>query len=356
MEIGSQVRVARVLAANPGLLRAGMDLGELTAALRRAGASLRFEEMQALRAAAYEAQGLRLPAHSRESLDELVGNVWRDRARILQEADTIKARNVQEIQTAKAEGRQPRLRDPSSPVYNLYSGATEANPLTRQASEYLGEIADIARARPQGAVSNIQGMRGGITELAEAGRLSGGQVERSFFRFERAGADLSRVQERIYLNVNADRAPQVMEFVVRDIVDNPGKFPGIGMAKLAGPRSVSRRAESIVIYAEDAAAVERVMQRIRAYHGSNPDNFRATTPFMTNRILEGVSVGAEPLGSGGAVSFGQVRARAIYSALRQSTRPGETQEQFLQRVLDALRRAGVNPDAPHLNLPTGAGP
>jgi hypothetical protein len=354
--MASQVRIARVLAANPGLLKRGMDLGELTTALRQAGGALRYEEFQVLRALVYDAHGIRLPTPSRESLDDLAAIVWRDRAQILRQADAINARNATERELARTEGRPPKLVDPAGPVYKLYSGATEANPLTRPASEFLGEVADIARLRPEGAISNVQGVRGSITELAEAGRLIGPKVERSFMRFERAGADLSRVQERIYLNVNADRAPEVMKFVVRDIVDNPSQFPGVSMAKLAGPGSISGRAESIVIYAEDTAAVQRVLQRIRTYSAANPTNFRATTPYMTNRVMEGVSLGSEPLGAARGASFGQVRSRAIYDALRQSVRNNETQQQFVQRIMDAFRRSGVNPDAPHLNLPAGAGP
>ncbi len=339
MDMASQVRVARVLADHPNLLRVGTDLSELNAALRKAGGGLRFEELQALRTVSYEAQGLKLPTQSRESLDEMLGNVWRDRRRLLQEAGESKARK----------------QDPSDPIYGMYSGATEANPLTRPSADYLADVAGIAQRRPAGAVSNVQSSGEAITDLARAGKFAGKRIERTFHRFERAGADLTKVQERIYLNVKADRATKVMDAVVKDIVDNPAQFPGVAMAKLAGPGSVSGRAESIVIYAENAAAVERVMQRIRSYHKANPDDFLTSTPPMTNRVLEGVSVGSEPLASGGAVSFGQVRSRAIYDALRQSVQRSETQEQFVQRVLGALRKAGVDPDAPHLNLP-GGGP
>lgn len=335
MDMASHVRVARVLADHPNLLKVGTDLSELNAALRKAGGGLRFEELQALRSVSYEAQGLKLPTQSRESLDEMLTNVWRDRGRLLRDAAESKARK----------------QDPSDPIYGIYSGATEANPLTRPSADYLVDIAGTAQRRPPGSVSNVQSSGEAITDLAKAGKFTGKRIERTFHRFERAGADLTKVQERIYLNVKADRATKVMDDVVKDIIDNPSQYPGVGMAKLAGPGSVSGRAESIVIYAENAAAVERVMARIRSYHKASPDDFLTSTPPMTNRVLEGVSVGSEPLASGGAVSFGQVRSRAIYDALRQSVNRSETQEQFVERVLGALRKAGVDPDAPHLNLP-----
>ena len=39
----------------------------------------------------------------------------------------------------------------------------------------------------------------------------------------------------------------------------------------------------------------------------------------------------------------KVRSRAIYDALRQSVKSSETQEQFVQRVLGALRKPASTP-------------
>jgi hypothetical protein len=355
MGVVGQVRVARILADNPAWLRAGQNLGELNSAVLRAGRALGFEELRALRALVYEAQGARLLAQSRESLEELLDKVWAQRQRVISESDDILQRNAAERVAAEAERRAPRLRDPASPVYNLYSGATEANPLTRPAADYLRDIADIAQGRPAGAVSNVQNTGEAIEDLARAGRLTGGRYSQTFFRFERAGADLRNINERIYLNIKADHAPEVMRTVVRDIVDNPTQYPGIGMAKLTGPGAISGRADAIVIYANDAASVERAMVRIRAYHAANPRVFQETTPYITNRVLEGVSLGAEPVGAGGA-SFGQVRSRVIYDALRHSVEHGNNSEQFMREVFEGLRRAGVDPVAPHLNLPPAGQP
>ena len=77
---------------------------------------------------------------------------------------------------------------------------------------------------------------------------------------------------------------------------------------------------------------------------------------MSQRVLGGVSVASVPVGAGGA-SFGDVRSKAIYEALGLSVALGETREQFIQRALEALWKRGVNPEAPHLNLPPpGGGP
>jgi hypothetical protein len=251
---------------------------------------------------------------SRESLASFLELVWSNRKQIINEGS-------------------------SEAVYRLYSHASEANPLTRSSVEYLNEISGIVAGRPQGAVSNIQG-----------------SAVRGFHRFERAGANLSAIQERIYLNVKADHAPEVMDFVVRDIVDNPGQFPGIGMAKLTGPGSISGRADAIVIYAENQAAVQNALRRIRNYHAAHLGHFQTTTPPMTNRVVDGVSVGAEPLGVGGQASFGSVRSDIIYNALEQAVSKNLTRQQFRELALRLFQRRGINPEAPHLNLRTGGSP
>jgi hypothetical protein len=77
---------------------------------------------------------------------------------------------------------------------------------------------------------------------------------------------------------------------------------------------------------------------------------------MTNRVLEGVGVGAEPLNAAGGASFGSLRSTVIYNALRHSADHGHTAEQFVQEVLAGLRRAGIDPARPHLNLPPASTP
>jgi HopA1 effector protein family len=251
---------------------------------------------------------------ARESLASFLDLVWANKQQIISEGD-------------------------SDAVYRLYSRATVPNPLSRSPQEYLDEIAEITQGRPQGAASNIQG-----------------NPIRGFHRFERSGADLSAIQERIYLNVKADQAPEVMRFVVRDIVDNTSQVPGVGMAKLTGPGAISGRADAIVIYAENQAAVQNVLERIRSYHTAHPEYFQSTTPPMTNRVMGGVSVGAEPLGVGGRASFGSIRSDLIYDALDQAVFANEIRQQFRERVLTLFQRRGINPEAPQLNLPEGGNP
>ena len=54
---------------------------------------------------------------------------------------------------------------------------------------------------------------------------------------------------------------------------------------------------------------------------------------------------------GERISFGEARSDAIYRALTESVAANETREQFLKRVLAGLKEAGIDPNAPHRNLP-----
>ena len=347
LELASQVRIARVLADHPGWLRAGGNLGELERAMARAGGALRFEELRLLRSIVYRAQGAALPAHSAESLAEFLQRVWTRR-------DQIARAERASLRAAERRGARPRPgRGGRNAVYGIYSGATEANPLTRSAAGYLDEAAEIARGRPAGAISNMQETGEEIVDLARHGHLTVEAHGEDFLRFERAGANLREVGQRVYVNANADHATDLMRRVVRDIVDNPGEFPGTRMAKLAGPAEVSGRADSIVIYVTDTSEASRVVDRLRRIQSATPDMFRRTTPAMTERVLEGVSLGSEPLASAGGVSFGQLRSRAVYEALESTMRSGGGPEEFARAVAERLRALHIDPQAPHLNLPGG---
>ncbi|HEX5535139.1 MAG TPA: DUF4157 domain-containing protein [Actinomycetales bacterium] len=347
LELAAQVRIARVLADHPGWLRAGGNLGELERAMARAGGALRFEELRLLRSLVYRAQGAALPAHSAESLAEFLQRVWAGRDQIAR-AERNYLRDAERRGAAARPGRGGQRA-----VYRIYSTATEANPLTRSASGYLDEAAEIARGRPTGAISNVQSTGEKIVDLARHGRLTVQGHGTDFLRFERAGANLREVGERVYVNANADHATDLMRRVVRDIVDNPREFPGTRMAKLTGPVDVPRRADAIVIYVTDASEASRVVDRLRRIQSATPDMFRHTTPAMTEQVLEGVSLGSEPLAAAGGISFGDLRSRAVYQALESTMRSGGGPEDFARAVAERLRALHVDPQAPHLNLPGG---
>jgi hypothetical protein len=275
---------------------------------------------------------------------------------VIGRSDAIIKVNAEERAAAAAAGeRLPRGEYPWQPVYDIYTRITDTNRLTRPSAGYLRKIADTAHGRPPGAVSDVQRTGESIEELARTGRLTGGRYERDFFRYIRANADYKLVHERIYLNVTADHAPEVMRAVVRDLIDSPD-YGGLYMAKLIGPGDIVRRADTIIIYANDTAAVQKAMRRIRAYHAANPEHFQKATPYMTDRILEGVGVGSEPPATAAGLSFGGLRSSVIHDALRRSMTRGDKLEEFMHEVFHGLRRAGIDPAAPHLNLPPAVTP
>lgn len=319
---GSRMKLARLMVKQPELLAAPRTTGALETELRAAGLELSTAELQGLRAASYEAAGLPIPKSSAEGLEDFLDDIWKDRESILKQ------------------GRQRTAagRDPSKPVYDVYSKPTGPNPLKMSNEAYLAKVRKLQSGRPPGAVSNTQGA----------------DAINTFYRFQRAGFDPTKVTQRIYLNVTADQAPDVMELVIRNIVDDPA-IPGVEMAKLSGPGAVSGRADAIVIYLRDADAVEKALARIRTFQGTNAQAFQAGGPALTEEVMPGVSVAEEPAPMHGGASFGQVRSQAVYKALEEAMAAGETREQFGLRVRSILQAAGVNPDAPHLNLPGPVG-
>ncbi|MES1242774.1 MAG: DUF4157 domain-containing protein [Acidobacteriota bacterium] len=335
-ELGSQVRIAQAIVAHPDLARVLRSTGELQELAGRLGLRLTSAELQGLRQTIYHMQGV-AALGSRERLQTFLDLVWSNR------------------QTLRS----------GDDVYQLYSRVAGNAPLTRSQAAYLSDIAGIASVRPAGSVSHIQGvtrMAAGADQISaevaqaatDAGALA--RIRNRFFMFFRAGTVrgdqiVAPVGERIYMNVAADHATEVMQSLVRQVVDNPQNFPGVVAAKLTGPGGVAVRADAIVIYMQDQAASNRVLNWIREYQAANPGRFQAATPQMTEQVLAGVSVGAEPVGLGGTVSFGSLRSDLIAQALTDAANRGLTREQFGALVDQLFRRARINPDLPHTNLP-----
>ncbi|NOT56614.1 MAG: DUF4157 domain-containing protein [Deltaproteobacteria bacterium] len=177
-----------------------------------------------------------------------------------------------------------------------------------------------------------------------------GDPETGFLQFRNQRRVLRQnrreIVERIYLSVRAENAPEVMRFVTRELVFN-AQTTGIGGAKLAGPREVSQRRDAIVIYSEDLASTERALERILEYQRTHPTHFEDSPVPMTQPISRGISVGSDPVSSSEEVSFGSVRAEAIYEALAQAT----SWEDFFHRVEQNFRTRRIDPAQPHRNLP-----
>lgn len=240
---------------------------------------------------------------SGDSLDPFLDRVWAARAGIHDEMD----------------------------VYRLYMDPSEAKaPLTGDANAYMDRLAELNRGRK--GKSSVQG-----------------SMERGFWRYAREGRVSGGTQERIYVNVAADHAVEVMEMVVKEIVDNP-KFPKATLAKVAGPKAVATREDALVIYTEDAVTADLVIEHLRAYREAHPDFFEATSPPMTDQVLEGVSVGYEPLGGG---SFGMARSKAIREALDLARMVKGGRKVFGNLARMKLNAHQIDPVQPHRNKPGG---
>jgi len=276
----------------------------------------------------------RRPPPGRANLEEFADKVWKDRDQLA--------------------GRGDR------PIYRMYNQTDEANPLAVTTDDYLDKIGRIARERPAGTVSNPQSLQYSPTDQALANRAAGtldpaaaSRLENTFYRFERADWNPGAVTERVYVNASADHAPQMMNGIVKKILDDPASYPGVEMAKISGPGAVGGRAENIVIYTTGPEASERVLRTLREVQQKYPQYFQNTTPALTERVAPGISRGAEPTAYAGQESFGSIRAKAVAEALEKTTRAGGDRAAFLRNLDETFRRYGIDPDNPARNLPGG---
>lgn len=187
----------------------------------------------------------------------------------------------------------------------------------------------------------------------------------TFFHFRRARSHCS---DRIYLHVQPLQMLAVMREVVTTLVRDPVRHPGVSNAKVGVPGGFER-ADSIVIYLNDAAAQRQALDAIAAYQrqGDNrarfaPGHTRGTQGIDQHNgvALVGVSVGAEPPMDvvlrrhghdfslrPGVSSFGTFRATLIKCALVRTMAHGEDKAQFVRRTLDYFQRSGIDPRLPH---------
>jgi hypothetical protein len=198
----------------------------------------------------------------------------------------------------------------------------------------------------QGELAGRPGRRDGRLQFS----IQQGDPETGFLHFYNRriepGPNQLDIVERIYLSVKAENALDVMRFVTRELVNN-AQTTGIGGAKLAGPGEVGRRRDAIVIYSEGSTYTQRAVERLREYQRTHPNHFEDFPVPMTQPVSRGISIGSDPVGSSEEVSFGSVRAQAIYDALREAT----TREDFFHRVEQNFRSRRVDPAQPRGNLP-----
>ncbi|MEU4341604.1 T3SS effector HopA1 family protein [Nocardia sp. NPDC023852] len=268
----------------------------------------------------YRENGVNPPDLSRESLDGFLRHIWDDQESIRDQRD----------------------------VYHQYHASTEPNMVTNPRS-YVRELAGVLDHRPhkfQNAF--IQGGDPPVLNHRSARNINPDDI--GFVHYGRASA-VPDVNYRVYVNPRGDGAPTLMRGIVRDIVDDPSCFPSIHSAKIAGPRSM--RSDGIVIYMKDMADVRRVVEWLGEYRQQHPDAFMWDVPAMTHQVMEGVSIGAEPLQYG--TSFGSIRSEALSEALRSTRNNNGSFADFHANALARLRETGVDPQLPYLNHSTRPG-
>lgn len=333
LSVAGRARIASLVARHPEIIASPRTTAGLRQSLESLKIKLGPEELIALRNLSF---GGKAPGTSAEGLETFLDQVWNDRQRILASSD------------------------PENAVYRIYSQATEKNVLATQAAreQYIDEIAKLAESRPPGALSNTQIARSPerlgnqISGLVRDPAKRAALIQSEYFRFEREGITREMLQrgiaqERVYINATAEHATDTMGFVVKNIVDDANRFPGVVMAKLAAPGTAARKSDVIVIYLEKAEDAERVLTALRDYQAAHPERFMNNVPAMTEKMSRGVAVGSEPIPSLQGLSFGEARANPIAEALRKAS----SREDFGRQARELLRQNGVDLDFPNLNAP-----
>ncbi|MEV0597194.1 T3SS effector HopA1 family protein [Nonomuraea cavernae] len=284
--------------------------------LARRHPELSFAEVEEVRQHLYRQQGLEAPALSRLSTDDFLERVW---------------------------AREQKVSLKRDDIYSMYAVETE-KPLHRTPESYMKELADLARTRPEGySVSQRRGEMAGLVEEDLVNQVSAWD----FFHFIREDRSGNSTTQRLYLHVVPDGAPTLMRALVREVVDAPEDFPGVRAAKISGFEAIKQRGDGIVIYLTDQAATDRVLQWLVEYDERHPGLFLPAVPPMTQPVMDGVGLGAEPRVSGN--SFGSLRSDLIFEALVDTRSAGGDLSMFKRKVDEYFRRGGVEPDNPHVN-------
>jgi hypothetical protein len=233
-------------------------------------------------------------------------------------------------------------------AYELYSHVTGAHPLTVSSDDHLRRVAAAQGNRPGAAEALVQIRPDeNLDDLIQAGRLYT-EAAGAFVWFRRAGARDIPIRRRLYLNPRPNAAAALMHALVRHVVDDPGNYPGVHSAKIAGPAGIASRSDRIVVYTDSAETVDLVVDWLRAYAAAYPGTFEDITPPLTREIMTGVAAGDHPRSRGS--SFGLLRSSAVDEALRETVTGGGGRAAFADAARRRLRAARVDPDFPHANL------
>ena len=236
--------------------------------------------------------------------------------------------------------------------------------------DYFDALGAIQMARPANSKISFQGKDKfhdvSFTDAqANTDRGIANILHSGFYHFSAPGAGNSvrsdQVRERIYLNVAAKHAATVMKDIVSEVVDQPGNFPGVHSAKIAGAGAVGQRRDAIVIYVDNENHRNKVLEHLKSKYANSPEYFASAPPPMTQSVSRGISSGQEP--TAGRLessdpkqwSFGTVRCHAVATAMLrtagQETKPEETLNAYLENLVKAFGDYKISVTNPAENIP-----
>lgn len=146
---------------------------------------------------------------------------------------------------------------------------------------------------------------------------------------------------RLYWHLTSPAAPRLLAAASRFL--NGGSFPF--RAKVLSSPAAYRRADAGVLYlaSEDYESARGALALIYA---EVRDGLRLDVPLFTRALAPGLGIAEDP---GNGLSFGQHRCRLVAGALWAAHQDGRSDARSKRRaVAAAFERAGLDPDAPHL--------
>jgi hypothetical protein len=256
---------------------------------------------------------------------------------------------------------------------------------------YLRQIYQMAREHPRLKFVSESGSRPeagepqqpfaierGLEAIFDGSPLPSYQPGRAYndaFQFVRLDVDPYNAGQKIFVNANPNHVGELLQFMVRDIMDGSEAFPGVHSLRVVGPRRAEGQIDTLVFRVDTPANRQRVVDAIAAYQLRHPEYFMRDVPAMTEPVADGIALGADPtmamtvqadvalaelrLPPARNGDFLDLRATATLLALRDTDArlPATAANSAArQSVLAAmtnvyLRRFGVDPDLPSQNLP-----
>lgn len=298
------------VAAWPEVFAKPRRLDEL---LRKMPLTMSFDHVVKLRELSFLRNGVLAPDPARESLDNFVLDLWRNRE------------SIDSWQNIEARAH-------SSDVRNV----------SYHPQAFLRELASTVGVSDDHMISleTPTGQRLPAPERLD--QLAPDEV--GYLHFSRPGA-VDGAGTEIAVNVGVDAAPSVLRDLVRNVLGNPD-FPGITDIAVKGP--LVDRADGIVITINDAGTVQRLVQWLNEYRQDGRHYlFRPDIPAMMHQAGYGIGV----MDRTPANNLGEVQARQLFAAMRSTIDGGGGLGTFREKVHELFLRNGIDPMHPYRAAP-----